>query len=71
MDTLIPAGEDKEGNIQCKTSREILMEKHPPGSIPSDGILLQDANSDESYYDPIVFERITGDLMPCDIDRLE
>jgi hypothetical protein len=63
MDTLIPAGEDKEGNIQWKTSREILMEKHAPLRIPSDGILLQDKNSDESYYDPIIFERITGDLI--------
>jgi hypothetical protein len=39
------------------------MEKHAPWRIPSDGILLQDTNSDESYYNPIIFERITGDLI--------
>ena len=39
------------------------MEKHPAGHIPSDDILLQDTNSQESYYDPIIFERITGDLI--------
>ncbi|CAB3981277.1 histone chaperone ASF1A [Paramuricea clavata] len=43
--------------------QKIFYGKHPPGCIPSDDILLQDMNSDESYYDPIIFERITGDLI--------
>ena len=62
-DTLIPVGEDKDGNIQWKTTNEILMEKHPPECIPSDDILLQNRNCDKSHYDPIIFERITGNLI--------
>lgn len=61
--TLIPTGEDKEGNTQWKTTREVLLEKHPQQRMPSTEILLHDIDSNQSQHDPVMFDRITGDLI--------
>ena len=63
LDQLIPVGEDQDGNIQMKTTRDILKEKHPDGKTPDPEILLAESDTDEFHHDPIVFERITGELI--------
>ena len=32
---LIPTSEDNEGNMQSKTTREVLLKKHPQQRMPS------------------------------------
>ena len=49
LDQLIPVGEDEDENIQMKTTRDILKEKHPDGKTPDPEILLAESNTDESH----------------------
>ena len=63
LDSLIPTSEDNEGNMQWKTSRDILLKKHPQQQMPSTEVLLHDNDLNQSQYDPVMFERITGDLI--------
>ena len=61
IDELIPTGIDEKGNTNWKTTRDILIQKHPEAKIPPPETFLSEPESDETYHDPIVFERITGD----------
>ena len=63
LDSLIPTSEDNEGNMQWKTTKEVLLEKHPQQRMPSTEILLHDTDFNQSQYDPVMFYRITGDLI--------
>jgi hypothetical protein len=63
LDSLIPVGIDDEGNTQWKSTKEILLDKHPHGRTPSVDILLQDTYSKQSHFDPILYDRITGDTI--------
>ena len=58
---LIPTGIDEKGNTNWQTTRDILIQKHPEAKIPPPETFLSEPESDETYHDPIVFERITGD----------
>ena len=59
---LIPTGIDEKGNTNWQTTRDILIQKHPEAKMPPPAeTLLPEPESDETYHDPIVFERITGD----------
>ena len=63
LDSMIPMGEGNDGNMQWKTTREVLLEKHPQQQTPTTEIPLHDTDSNQSQYDPIMFYRITGDLI--------
>ena len=63
MDTFIAIGEDENCVIQMKTAREVLIEKHPQGKLATAETLLTKPDVDEIHYDPIIFERITGEAI--------
>ncbi|CAB4045801.1 Hypothetical predicted protein, partial [Paramuricea clavata] len=52
---------DSNGNAIWKTTREILLEKHPEGKTPIPETLLSDTEFDQTCFDPIIFERLTGE----------
>ena len=58
---LIPTGIDEKGNTNWQTTRDILIQKHPEAKIPPPETLVPEPESDETYHDLIVFEKITGD----------
>jgi hypothetical protein len=60
LDVLIP-DVDSNGNAIWKTTREILLEKHPEGKTPIPETLLSDTEFDKTCFDPIIFERLTGE----------
>lgn len=62
LDQLIQVGKDEDGNIQMKTTRDILKEKHPDGKIPDQEIIIAESDTVVFHPDPIVFEIITGEL---------
>ena len=72
---MIPAGEDNNRNMQWKTTREVLREKHPQQRMPTTEILLHDTDSNQSQYDPIMFDRImmptNGVAFACPISLLQ
>ena len=59
----IPVGENENGDIECKTTREVLLEKHPHARTPVAGTLLTAPDIDELCHDPIIFERITSEAI--------
>ena len=63
LNSLIPTSDDNEGNMQWKTTKKVLLEKLPQQQMPSTEILLHDTDSNQSQYDPVMFDRITGDLI--------
>ena len=63
IDSLIPTGEDEDGNVQWKTTREVLREKHPQGRAPVAEILLPEPEINETHHDPNIFERIAGEAV--------
>ena len=54
-------GEDENGDIQWKTTQEVLIEKHPQEKATAAETILTEPEADEIHHDPIVFERITGE----------
>ena len=40
IDSLIPVGENENGDTEWKTTREVLLEKHPHGCAPAAETLL-------------------------------
>ena len=63
IDSLISTGEDEDGNVQWKTTREVLREKHPQGRAPVAEILLPEPEINETHHDPNIFERIAGETV--------
>jgi hypothetical protein len=60
LDALIP-DVDSNGNAIWKTTREILLEKHHEGKTPLPETLLSDTEFEQTCFDPIIFERLTGE----------
>ena len=52
---------DDNGNAYWKTTKDVLLEKHPEGKVPVPESLLCEQQADETCFDPIIFERITGE----------
>ena len=63
IDSPIPVGENENGDIEWKTTREVLLEKHPHARPPVAETLLTATDIDELCHDPIIFERITGEAI--------
>ena len=60
LDALIP-DLDNNGNAIWKTTRDVLLEKHPEGKTPAPETLLSENEFDQTHFDPIIFERLTGE----------
>lgn len=71
IDELVPIGVDENGNTTYQTTREIRMQKHPEGKVPPAELLLEETQNEDSYYDPIIFERITGDTITQAANRTQ
>ena len=63
IDSLIPVGENENGDTEWKTTREVLLEKHPHGCAPAAETLLTVSDNEDMHHDPIIFERITGEAI--------
>lgn len=62
LDALLP-NVDGNGNATWRSTRDVLLEKHPEANIPSPEVLLPNTEADEICFDPVVFERITGETI--------
>ena len=71
IDSLISTGEDEDGNVQWKTTREVLREKHPQGRAPVAEILLPEPEINETHRDPNIFERITGEAVKAAANKTQ
>ena len=71
IDSLIPTGEDEDGNVQWKTTREVLRQKHPQGRAPVAEILLPEPEINETHHDPNIFERITGEAVKAAANKTQ
>ena len=60
IDSLIPVGENENGDTEWKTTREALLQKHPHGCAPAAETMVTVSEAKDIHYDPIIFERITG-----------
>ena len=60
LDALIP-DVDNNGNAIWKTTRDVLLEKHPEGKTSTPETLLSENEFDQTHFDPIIFERLTGE----------
>lgn len=63
LDQSIPCGQDENGVPICKSTRDILIEKHPQGKTPSPDALLSPDTVENLSYDPVLFDQITGDAI--------
>ncbi|CAB3982846.1 Hypothetical predicted protein [Paramuricea clavata] len=63
IDSPIPVRENENGDIEWKTMREVLLEKHPHACPPVAKTLLTVTDMDELCHDPVIFERITGEAI--------
>ena len=66
IDSLIPTGEDEDGNVQWKTTREVLREKHPQGRAPVAEILLPEPEINETQTMPpllFILQKCLGGFM--------
>ncbi len=60
LDALLCSTDDN-GNAYWKATKDVLLEKHPEGKVPVPESLLCEQQADETCFDPIIFERITGE----------
>ena len=59
----IPCGHGGNGDTAWKSVRDILAEKHPPACAVVIESLLESDSIVAPYYDPVLFEQLTGDLI--------
>ena len=55
----IPRGQDGDGDTAWKSVRDI----HPPGQIAVSDSFLESDSIGALYYDPVLLEQLTGDLV--------
>lgn len=53
----IPCGMDKDGCPLTRSMKDVLIEKHPPARVAVPESLLSSDTTDESLYNPNLFER--------------
>ena len=63
LNSKIPCGQDGKVDAVCKSVRDILAEKNPPGQATVSDSLLESESIDTPCYDPILFEQLTDDLI--------
>ena len=63
IDSLIPVGENENGDTEWKTTREVLLEKHPHGCAPAAETMVTLSEAEDIHHDPTIFERITGEAI--------
>lgn len=60
---IVAIRQDENGYIQMKTTREVWIDKNTRGKIATAESLLIKPDVGEIYYDPIIFEIITGEAI--------
>ena len=63
IDLLIPVGENENGDTEWKTTREVLLKKHPHSCAPAAETMVTVSEAEDIHHDPIIFERITGEAI--------
>ena len=63
LDSQIPCGLDEAGYPLTQSVKDILIDKHPPARMAVPESLLSSDNANAPSYDPILFDRLTGDLI--------
>ena len=63
LDSQIPCSLDEAGCPLTQSVNDILTDKHPPARMAVPESLLSSDNANAPSYDPILFDRLTGDII--------